>query len=159
MNFMKQAPVKWIASVLLIGLTLNFSGCGYLLHPERRGQTGGRIDPGIAVLDGLGLLLFVIPGVVAFVVDFSTGCIYRPSGWRGSLDPAEMRECRFDPHGATTATIERILRRETGLDLRLDTPNVHVMKMNSMEDLPRSLAWLRQAHEPVLVAVARTPSR
>ncbi len=32
----------------------------------------------LVVLDGLGLLLFVIPGVAAFAVDFSTGAIYLP---------------------------------------------------------------------------------
>jgi len=54
------------------------SGCGTILYPERRGQTGGRIDVGVAVLDGVGLLLFLVPGLVAFAIDFSTGAIYLP---------------------------------------------------------------------------------
>jgi hypothetical protein len=54
-------------------------GCGWLLHPERCGQPHSRdIDWKIAALDGLGLLLFFVPGVVAFVVDFYTGAIYLP---------------------------------------------------------------------------------
>jgi hypothetical protein len=49
------------------------------MHNERCGRPhGGRIDWGVAALDGLGLLLFFIPGVIAFVVDFSTGAIYLP---------------------------------------------------------------------------------
>jgi len=54
------------------------AGCGLLLYPERRGQRGGRLDWGIVLLDGLGLLLFFVPGVIAFVVDFATGTIYLP---------------------------------------------------------------------------------
>lgn len=72
---------------LLIGgsaavLATALSGCGTLLYPERKGQSGGRIDPSIAILDGLGLLLFLIPGLIAFAVDFSNGTIYLPAGPR-----------------------------------------------------------------------------
>jgi len=49
------------------------------LHSERCGRPhGGRIDWKVAALDGLGLILFFVPGVIAFVVDFSTGAIYLP---------------------------------------------------------------------------------
>lgn len=54
------------------------TGCGTILYPDRRGQTGGRIDVGVALLDAIGLLFFIIPGVIAFAVDFSTGAIYLP---------------------------------------------------------------------------------
>lgn len=55
-------------------------GCGSVLHPERCGQPHSRdIDWSIVALDGLGLLLFFVPGVVAFVVDFATGAIYLPA--------------------------------------------------------------------------------
>ena len=54
-------------------------GCGTLMHSERCGRPhGGRIDWKVAALDGLGLILFFVPGVIAFVVDFSTGAIYLP---------------------------------------------------------------------------------
>src|SRR5262245_58364898 len=54
-------------------------GCGTLLHSERCGRPHcGRIDWAVVALDGLGLILFFIPGVIAFVVDFSTGAIYLP---------------------------------------------------------------------------------
>lgn len=58
-------------------LTLS-AGCGLLLYPERRGQPAGRLDWGVVLLDGLGLLLFFIPGIIAFAVDFATGTIYLP---------------------------------------------------------------------------------
>ncbi|MEM9233736.1 MAG: hypothetical protein AAGA69_05800 [Pseudomonadota bacterium] len=73
------------------------SGCGTLLYPERRGQTGGKIDPGVAVLNGVGLLLFVIPGLIAFAVDFSTGAIYLP-GTRAELEEgkSDLKVVSFD---------------------------------------------------------------
>jgi len=49
------------------------------MHSERRGQPhSNHIDWKIAALDGLGLILFFVPGVVAFAVDFYTGAIYLP---------------------------------------------------------------------------------
>jgi hypothetical protein len=49
------------------------------MHSERCGRPhAGRIDWKVAALDGLGLILFFVPGVIAFVVDFSTGAIYLP---------------------------------------------------------------------------------
>ena len=64
---------------LQCGIAYGAVGCGTLLHTERCGRPhGGRIDWKVAALDGLGLILFFVPGVIAFVVDFSTGAIYLP---------------------------------------------------------------------------------
>lgn len=55
------------------------AGCGTLLHPERRAHShSNRIDKRVAALDALGLILFFVPGVVAFAVDFYTGAIFLP---------------------------------------------------------------------------------
>jgi hypothetical protein len=55
------------------------AGCGTFIHSERCGQPhSGHLDWKIVALDGLGLLLFFVPGVVAFVVDFCTGAIFLP---------------------------------------------------------------------------------
>lgn len=64
------------AMVVSAALALQLTGCGTILYPERRGTTGGRIDTGVAVMDGLWCLLFIVPGVVAYIVDFSNGAIY-----------------------------------------------------------------------------------
>jgi hypothetical protein len=64
----------FICAVLIVQLT----GCGTILYPERKGQTGGRIDAGVALLDGIGVLFFIVPGVIAFTVDFCNGTIYLP---------------------------------------------------------------------------------
>lgn len=71
-----KSLLKAAVSVTLI---LHLTACGTLLYPERKGQTGGRIDAGVAALNGVGLLLFVIPGLIAYAVDFNNGTIYLPN--------------------------------------------------------------------------------
>jgi hypothetical protein len=74
-QFLSGTLIPALAGVSVCGLT----GCGAFVHSERVGQLhSNEIDWKIAALDALGLLLFFIPGVVAFVVDFSTGAIYLP---------------------------------------------------------------------------------
>lgn len=51
------------------------SGCGTLFYPERRGNNSN-VDTKVAVLDGIGLIFLILPGVIAYAVDFTTGCIY-----------------------------------------------------------------------------------
>ncbi len=65
-----------VAAILVVQLL----GCGTILYPERRGQPAGRYDTDVVILDAIGLLFFIVPGVVAFGVDFSTGAIYLPKG-------------------------------------------------------------------------------
>ncbi|MEQ9021752.1 MAG: hypothetical protein RLN82_03220 [Pseudomonadales bacterium] len=76
-------------SVIALALSLNLvavSGCGYLLYPERHGQTGSRIDPVVAAMDAGLLLFYLIPGIVAFAVDFSNGTIYIPPDGESAID-------------------------------------------------------------------------
>lgn len=63
----------------------SLTGCGTILYPERRGQPSGTIDWKVVALDGIFLLLFVIPGVIAFGVDFTTGAIYLPPYCDGTV--------------------------------------------------------------------------
>jgi hypothetical protein len=73
---------RWLRSCALVcaALVLHLAGCGTLLYPERQGAKGGRVDPGIVVLDGVLLFFFIVPGLVAFGIDFYTGAIYLPGG-------------------------------------------------------------------------------
>jgi hypothetical protein len=56
------------------------SSCGLLLFPERKGQDSGKYDPNVLVMDASLLIFWIVPGVVAYVVDFATGCAYLPPG-------------------------------------------------------------------------------
>ncbi|MFN3911446.1 hypothetical protein [Hyphomonas sp.] len=79
------------------GLTLaaaSLGACGTIMYPERKGQVDGRIDPTVAILDGIGLLLFLVPGVIAFAVDFSNGTIYLPGSGRRA-DTADVKEVAY----------------------------------------------------------------
>jgi hypothetical protein len=78
---MSKNPIKTLALVICVALGLQV-GCGTILYPERRGQSSGRVDVGVAVMDGLWCVVFLVPGVVAFIVDFSNGAIYEPGSRR-----------------------------------------------------------------------------
>ena len=74
-------------------LGLGSSGCGTLLYPERIGQPPGPLDWKVVALDTLGLLLFVVPGVIAFAVDFYNGTIYLPYGYHyGNAGPSDREK-------------------------------------------------------------------
>ena len=120
-----------VCAVLIIQL----AGCGTLMYPERRGQKGGRIDAGVAVMDGLCLLLFIIPGIIAYAVDFSNGTIYLPGTARGSLDLKDIKQVKFDPKHYTNATIEEIIKEETGYVVNLDQDNVKIFRLKSVDEM------------------------
>jgi hypothetical protein len=71
--------MKKILTVALLG-SLLLSSCATLVFPERRGQPKGKLDPNAMVMDAGMLLFWIIPGVVAYIVDFTTGAIYLPPG-------------------------------------------------------------------------------
>jgi len=68
---------KLLISFILINVLL-LTACGTLFYPERRGNNS-QIDPTVAILDGVGLLFFIVPGLIAYAVDFTTGTIYLSS--------------------------------------------------------------------------------
>jgi len=72
----------------------SLTGCGTIMYPERKGQIDGELDSTVLILDGIGLLLFLVPGVIAFAVDFSNGTIYLP-GTQKTRRRAEIREVPF----------------------------------------------------------------
>jgi hypothetical protein len=113
--------VRAIATLCAGALLYLAVGCGTLLYPERKGRRGGRADVGVIIMDGLWCLAFIIPGVVAFVVDFSTGAIYvsnEPEGW-GNVRVIHLPDGRTD-----AAAIEQAIAEVTGVRVRLDSPEV-----------------------------------
>ena len=74
--------MKTLARLFLgLFLVLPFSSCGTLFFQQRPNKEhSGKVDPNIMILDGIGLLFWIVPGVVAYIVDFSTGAAYLPNG-------------------------------------------------------------------------------
>ncbi len=130
------------ASALCAMTTLSLSlGCGTILYPERRGQrTHARVDTGVVVMDACWCLL-IIPGVIAFAVDFSNGAIYLPGGQTGANSLKVVQTPTAHPD---SASIERAVQQQTGLVIRLSDPTLLRRKLASREDIEPSVAAARQ---------------
>lgn len=137
-----------------VTLTVTFaclaqSSCGTILHPERIGQPPGRLDPGVVALDGVGLLVFLIPGALAFAIDFYTGAIYLPPQY--SLKPGasdansdDLVTIRVDPEALTPRRVAQVLREQTGRDVRLDPGTYRVMRIDSVDQFGQATERLAQ---------------
>jgi len=82
----------------------------------------------------LGAELPIIPGVIAFAVDFTNGTIYLPPG-TASLqnvphDLADMVAIRVDKRELTKPHIETLVREHTGRDIDLSSPNVVMTRID-----------------------------
>jgi hypothetical protein len=114
------------------------AGCGTIMYPERRGQQRGVLDPGVVVLDGLGLLLFFIPGVIAFAVDFSTGAIYLPEGSETPLSmkgtPRSFQTISLAPNQLSRPQIAEAVTLHAGRDIQLEEGRYHTAKLLDLDD-------------------------
>ena len=142
MKFKKQFCI-WVAVVVSAAVIIQLAGCGTIIYPERRGQTHGRIDIGIAILDAAWLIVFVIPGVVAFGVDFVTGAIYLPGGRHrrsASSDVEKMTVIKVNPKDLNDKTIEEIVRKQTGCSTNLCLSNAETYRVDNMDQMAALLA-------------------
>ncbi len=125
-----------ILNVLICGvLIFQLVGCGTIMYPERKGQKTGRLDSGVVILDALGLILFFIPGVIAFAVDFSNGTIYLPGTSRSSLNLENIKQVKFDSKHSTLADIEKIITEQIGYTVKLGEARMRVTKLESTRDM------------------------
>jgi hypothetical protein len=115
------------------------TGCGTILHPERKGQPAGQIDWTIAALDGLGLLMFFVPGVIAFAVDFNNGTIYLPS--RSTMSDRRCDQLlnglvavSIGTNRPTHSDIERVLMQEAKVTVDLRKSRVLKSRLNSIQE-------------------------
>ena len=133
-----QVLLRGTSLFIAVALLLCTSSCGTIIHPERRGQSAGQIDVGIAVLDGIGLLFFFVPGIIAFAVDFSTGAIYLPQGSsRLDLLPTDLKNAELvhlEPSSLSRSEIESIVKEKIGKDIDLASSETRVAKVVSGEE-------------------------
>ena len=66
---------------LAAAVVLPTPACGTLFFSERQNEPhSGKLDPNVVILNGVGLLFYIVPGLVAFGIDFYNGAIYLPEG-------------------------------------------------------------------------------
>ncbi|MHB1369335.1 MAG: polyribonucleotide nucleotidyltransferase [Pseudomonadaceae bacterium] len=112
-----------IGGLLAVSLLTQLAACGTLFYPDRRGQIEGRIDPAIAALNAIGLLFYVIPGLIAFGIDFATGAIYLPEG-QYSVAPDKLQDALGADGQVDPTRLKAILEQEIGRSLPLDDPRL-----------------------------------
>ena len=131
----RRTMIRAACAMLLAPL----AGCGMILHPERRNQpTGGGLDWSIVALDGLGLLLFFIPGVIAFAVDFATGAIYLPPEQYGSTespkDDQPFVEMHVPKSELTQDCLEQIASKHSGKSVHLTAGHYLTAPLTKLTD-------------------------
>jgi len=108
---------KSIAISVVTGFVIQLAACGTIMHPERKGQKAGQLDTSIVALDAIGLLFFLVPGVIAFAVDFNNGTIYLPGG-SASINSEEINVVNIEGD-VTNETIEQVILEQTGENVSL----------------------------------------
>jgi hypothetical protein len=141
---MKKQSLKFCRPLIALILIAQLIACGTLLYPERRGQGKGAIDPGVAILDGVGVLFFVVPGLIAFIVDISTGAIYLPSGKTTEQRLEELKgsgnfriqhengnvAVLVGPDRLTLDLIDTVVRTATGLERSVTDPELETFPLD-----------------------------
>ncbi|PTS85414.1 polyribonucleotide nucleotidyltransferase [Pseudomonas sp. HMWF032] len=129
-----RTQTRVIGGLLVATLLTQLSACGTLFFPERRGQIEGRIDPVVAGLNAIGILFYVIPGLIAFGIDFATGAIYLPGGMTSQVDPQDLQDV-VDANGKIDPLkLKALIEVQTGHSLPLDDPRL-IQHSGSAEQL------------------------
>lgn len=140
---------RWMVTQICAVVTIAASGCGTLLYPERRGQRAGRLDWKVVALNGVGLLFFFIPGVIAFAVDFLNGTIYLPDESvpcepphlpapvsekkSGKRRISGLRPVKIPRKDLTPKRIEEVIAQYTGKTISLEKDDYHTQEMESID--------------------------
>lgn len=127
-----------------IGLTIATTsllggvGCGTILYPERRGQPAGALDWKIVAFDAVGLLLFFVPGVIAFAVDFNNGTIYLPPDHYGLKSPNSGEKQLVTvsvPHEQMTVQkLEEIISKHAERDIHLTPGTYQTQELKTIDE-------------------------
>ena len=158
---MPRSPGKMRLAALaaVAGILTQLAACGTVLHPERRGQPAGRLDPAIVALDALGLILFFVPGAIAFAVDFTTGAIYLPpcenADARQAPEAKALQTVRLSPAELTPGRLETVVQEKTGQSIRLEGGAYRATRLNPA--IPVSPAVLEDSQSRTVPAEVRFP--
>ena len=170
MRLFQPQQRRYLCALLALLMILQSVSCGTILYPERIGQTRGPLDPKVVALNTIGLLLFVVPGAIAFAVDFYNGTIYLPTGtYRGQspdeIASSEWTTMQLPPEIQTREQLGQYLAQHFGHSINFasndmdvyhldDPPVVTQVVLNEKEEkgFLKSLDWKdwfsrREAHK------------
>lgn len=120
-----------------VAITSASGGCGVFLYPGRmNAPRSNQIDWKVAALDGLGLILFFVPGVIAFAVDFYTGAIYLPAGHTNgghTASRAELKRRDVPRDELNISTIENAVSDHVGISISLRDDGSRVSQLAELE--------------------------
>lgn len=138
---MKICLQRPIAALLAAGFATQIAACGTLLYPERRGQRIGKLDTEIVLLDATGLIIGIVPGLVAFAIDLTTGAIYLPEerSRRARGIFGELRIRRVPLTGNTLADAETALEAGAAVDVDLGDPLIRWIRPEGREPIEDEL--------------------
>jgi hypothetical protein len=128
----------------LAGVT---SGCGTIIYPERVGQPrGGPLDWKIVALDTVGLVLFVVPGAIAFAVDWYNGTLFLPEYGYGAAPPDKqrLRSVPLQRSQLSRSGLEEAIREQTGRTVLLEPGTYRTKQIERLEDFPQLVESVEQ---------------
>ena len=106
----KIFKMRMFSLVVLAAFIITTTGCGYILYPERRNaELSNEIDGKVVVFDCLWLLAYVVPGVVALIIDGVNGTwYYSEDEWNEIQSESSMniqpgQQLEVDIHGLAPA--------------------------------------------------------
>lgn len=137
---LQKKNLNAVVALALLVLLAQTVSCGFILYPERRGRTSGYIDPGVAILDAILFIPGILPGVVAFAVDFTTGCIYTSERRFSTEALGEDQDSRLLDQAILQLDIpalERVLSEKAGKTIVLDPGRIRVLRVNDPETIAR----------------------
>ncbi|MDF1667766.1 MAG: hypothetical protein P1V97_38875 [Planctomycetota bacterium] len=124
---------KMTASAMVALLLVSQSGCGILMHPERRYESRGEIDPTAVLLDCCWLFVGVLPGVAALGIDIASGGAWFPKKLF-ALAPGEEVNLRINGDAPADCKLSLRLIGPDGKELA--TPkHLEVIKNQKVEQI------------------------
>lgn len=138
---MRSLP-EWLKGLIILTLSFGMAACGTIMYPERRGQKEGHLDVVVVLLDGLGLFFFIIPGVVAYIIDFGDGTIYFPAGDTRRAGGGRHRSkiVKFDAKHYTPESLKIIIQKETGYRVDWQDARLQMIRLEGKSELPAYFA-------------------
>ena len=136
---------------LAAGTASLLSSCGTIIYPDRVNQKKrGDLDFIVVGMDAVGLLFFLIPGLIAFAVDFGTGAIYFPEGHKNGQRENTIFDKIDSQAKLDQGEIERIVGKKTGVEIDLGGKDVLAMRLDDIGGF--DTAYTRLSTQSMLAA-------